>query len=131
MTDGFVERLRELKERRKDYGCSGWEGGCIWLYESVRGYDDLRTVLERGSVNDRIFALRTIAPEILDLLDEAERKDLRKALAANVSDERMCDIGYGGSYADDEDTTTVAGAAIFALTEFDKFVTKQQGELKQ
>ncbi|RLG27030.1 hypothetical protein DRN76_00615 [Methanosarcinales archaeon] len=112
MGNPIAERL---KERRVNFGPHQLEGGYNHLYSSIKSVKDLVLLIYRDDVNTKIFTMLHIVPQVVDLLTLDERVSVFHAIKQQVMDERMCNIGYSTSYADEEDTTTVAGAARSAL----------------
>ena len=121
-----------------------WEGGYNHLFNEIKSYEDVKAHLSkpvpltppptcphneeewkwrenwarRGEdTNERIFLMRNIVPLVIDLFSQEEREDLEKIVRDHLDDNRMCDIGHSTSYADDEDTSTVAQSARCLLNE--------------
>jgi len=101
MGNPIAERL---KERRVNFGPHQLEGGYNHLYSSIKSVKDLVLLIYRDDVNTKIFTMLHIVPQVVDLLTLDERVSVFHAIKQQVMDERMCNIGYSTSYADEEDT---------------------------
>ncbi|MFH1510710.1 MAG: hypothetical protein ABIF10_03385, partial [Candidatus Woesearchaeota archaeon] len=93
-----------------------WESVCSHLYDTIESYGDLKKFILSGTVNERIFSMKNILPDIVGLLTDPQRKELSDILKTKIHDDTLCDIGGSYSYADNEDTCTVGHAANNALS---------------
>lgn len=121
---------KRLKEKRVNYSPYQWEGGYNWIQDSINSYEDLKKLLLEKNTNTKIFTMLRIIPEIIDLLSQIETRDLAEVLQTQLSDNRMCEISYPGSYADEEDDSTVASSARFALQQIRNLEGKNSLETK-
>lgn len=104
------------------YGSSQWEGRYERVYNSVESYIDIKNLILGADANTKIFAMRDIATLIIDLLSRDEKRDLYSVLKNQLSDNRMCDIGYPPTYADEADTITVSKASEAALKRLEEYI---------
>jgi len=112
----MVENIESrLNKARINFPSYQWEAGCKGLYDSIKSYNDLKKVILDSDVNNKIFAMSNILPEISCLFSENERKDLIQILGTQLADRRQCEIVYGGSYSDDADDSSVSISARGAL----------------
>lgn len=118
----IADRLRERNPRFSIYQ---WEYNSN-LYGAIKSYDDLKECILENDTNTRISAWRIVS-EIADLLTEEQREDLVAIAQEHLLDTRMCEIGYGGSYADDEDTSTVSNRAQASLIQLERCMEKYLG----
>ena len=127
--DAIIEKLREHRNDHGPHGNEhnffyrGWERDCIGLYDSIRCYNDLKQFILDERTNTKIFTIATIFPLIAGLLTEQQRTELVPILQESLSDNRMCEISYGRTNADDEDNSTVSESARFALNLLEKLAT--------
>jgi hypothetical protein len=108
-------KIVEKLQRSKRIYQGTWEHGSVYLFDSIRAYEDLASVLMSMDANDLIVSMRDITPLVAGDLTGVQRKDLTERLTRHLQDARMCDIEYAGFHEDDEDATTVSQAAACAL----------------
>jgi len=107
--------LKKLDSQRVDFCDCQWERSCSWEYDAVKSFSDVERLINADSANTKIFALMYIVPVVSSFLNPERKQRLAGLLRGDLDDGRMCEIGYSGLYADEEDTTTVASAARYAL----------------
>ncbi|MDO8459873.1 MAG: hypothetical protein Q7S74_02065 [Nanoarchaeota archaeon] len=103
-----------LLERRVNFSSSQWEGRYNHLYNVIRCYDDVKGFIKCSDINTRIFTLVYIVPEIADLINIDERRELYDLIYGQFSDNRQVEIG-STMQCEDEETITVSSAARYAL----------------
>jgi hypothetical protein len=108
--------VRRIKDEKVGLSTFSWQGECNGLYNEVKSYGTLKEILLEKDINRKILAMQYIAPLIVDLLDEKELEDLSDILKGHLSDNCMCQISPSAPQSDEEDTTTVADAASYALS---------------
>ena len=114
----IVEKLQKSKKLYQ----GTWEHDSVYLFDSIRTYEDLASALMLTDANDLIVSMRDITPMVARDLTKVQRKDLASRVSNHLHDDRMCSTEYGFFQSDEEEAITVAHAANYALNYLRKLV---------
>ncbi|MFH1511597.1 MAG: hypothetical protein ABIF10_07955, partial [Candidatus Woesearchaeota archaeon] len=59
-----------LQQKKVAYSPYQWESVCSHLYDTIESYGDLKKFILSGTVNERIFSMKNILPDIVGLLTD-------------------------------------------------------------
>lgn len=128
----FVDKVQRDKSVYKDiFRNWQWQSGCIYLFDSVKCFDDLKEVLSKGDANSKIFATEYILPSVFKSSSDSQKKKLLNILRKNLKEHKMCEnSGYvSDRHAEQEDAESVDGSARDFLKSLEYFGISRVKEL--